>query len=229
MTMTLASPVQAFGRQIRRDLRLAARRWGEVGNPLVFFVIVITLFPLALGAEHALLRRFAPGVLWVAALLAMLLAQESVFRADYEDGSLEQLALSPQPLWILVLAKVAAHWLLTGLPLVLLSPLAAGALYLPGSATLTLMLSLALGTMLLSLLGAIGAALTVGLHRGGVLLAILILPLTLPTLLLGTRATDMAASDLDPQGPLFLLCALLALAASLTPFGTAAALRIHLE
>jgi heme exporter protein B len=227
--MALASPAHAFVLQVRRDLRLAARRWGEAGNPLVFFIIVITLFPLALGAEHALLQRFAPGVLWVAALLAMLLAQESVFRSDYEDGSLEQLALSPQPLSILVLAKVAAHWLLTGVPLVLLAPLAAYALYLPAEATPTLMLGLALGTLLLSLLGAIGAALTVGLHRGGVLLAILILPLAVPTLLLGTQATDMAATGLDPQGPIYWLCALLALAASLAPFGAAAALRIHLE
>jgi len=227
--MTPATPGQAFIALARRDLRLAARRWGEAGNPLVFFVIVITLFPLALGAEHTLLQRFAPGVLWVAALLAMLLAQESVFRADFEDGSLEQLALSPQPLWILVLAKVASHWLLTGIPLVLLSPLAAYALYLPGDAIPTLMLALGLGTLLLSLLGAIGAALTVGLHRGGVLLAILILPLAVPTMLLGTRATDMAATGLDPQGPIYWLCALLALAASLAPFAAAAALRIHLE
>src|SRR6187549_3999872 len=143
--MTPATPGQAFIALARRDLRLAARRWGEAGNPLVFFIIVITLFPLALGAEHALLQRFAPGVLWVAALLAMLLAQESVFRSDFDDGSLEQVALSPQPLWILVLAKVMAHWLLTGVPLVVLSPLAANALYLPGAAIATLMLTLVLG------------------------------------------------------------------------------------
>src|SRR5262245_49280541 len=191
--MTLASPVHAFTLQVRRDLRLAARRWGEAGNPLVFFLIVITLFPLALGPEHELLQRFAPGVLWVAALLAMLLAQESVFRSDFDDGSLEQLALSPHPLWLLVLAKVAAHWLLTGLPLVLLSPVGAEALHLPRDALPTLILALVLGTWLLSLLGAVGAALTVGLHRGGVLLAILMLPLAVPTLVLGTRATDLAA------------------------------------
>jgi heme exporter protein B len=227
--VSAAGPGAAFAAQVLRDLRLAARRWGEIANPLVFFVIVVTLFPLALGAEPALLRRFAPGVLWVAALLAMLLAQESVFRGDFEDGSLEQLALSPQPLWLLVLAKVAAHWLLTGLPLLLLAPVAAEALYLPREALGTLVVALALGTSLLSLLGAIGAALTVGFHRGGVLLAILVLPLALPTLLLGTRATDMAATGLPPAGALYWLGALLALAVSLAPFGAAAALRIHLE
>jgi heme exporter protein B len=224
-----AGPVAAFSAQLLRDLRLAARRWGEFANPLVFFLIVVTLFPLALGAEPALLSRLAPGVLWVAALLAMLLAQESVFRGDYEDGSLEQLALSPQPLWLLVLAKVAAHWLLTGLPLLLLAPIAAEALYLPREALGTLVAALALGTSLLSLLGAIGAALTVGFHRGGVLLAILVLPLAVPVLLLGTRATDMAATGLSPAGALYWLAALLALAVSLAPFGAAAALRIHLE
>jgi heme exporter protein B len=224
-----AGTARAFMFQVGRDLRLAARRWEESGNPLVFFVIVITLFPLALGAEHSLLERFAPGVLWVAALLAMLLAQESVFRSDFDDGSLEQIALSPQPLWLLVLAKVAAHWLLTGLPLVLLAPIAADALYLPRPALPTLILALLLGTWLLSMLGAVGAALTVGLHRGGVLLAILVLPLAVPTLVLGTRATDMAGAGLDPQGPLYWMAALLAMSASLAPFGAAAALRIHLE
>jgi heme exporter protein B len=227
--VTEPSLARAFFTQVHRDLRLAARRWGEVANPLVFFVIVITLFPLALGGERALLERLAPGALWVAALLAMLLAQESVFRADLEDGTLEQLALSPQPLWMLALAKIGAHWMLTGLPLLVLAPLAAAALYLPQEARPALLASLALGTPLLSLLGAIGGALTVGLHRGGVLLAILILPLAVPVLLLGARATEMAASGLDPQGPIYWLGALLALALSLCPFGIAAALRIHLE
>jgi len=219
----------AFGLTLGRELRLAMRRWGEAANPLVFFAVVTVLFPLALSPDQALLSRFAPGVLWVAALLAMLLAQESVFRSDFEDGSLERMALSPQPLWLLVLAKLAAHWVLTGLPLVLLSPVAATALFLPIEAAWTLMASLALGTATLSLLGGVGAALTVGLHRGGVLLAVLVLPLVVPALVFGARATDMAAHGMSASGPLNLLAALFGLSFALAPFAAAAALRIHLD
>lgn len=224
-----AGPAAAFSAQLLRDLRLAARRWGEFANPLVFFLIVVTLFPLALGAEPALLSRLAPGVLWVAALLAMLLAQESVFRGDYEDGSLEQLALSPQPLWLLVLAKVAAHWLLTGLPLLLLAPVAAEALYLPREALGTLVAALALGTSLLSLLGAIGAALTVGVRGAAVLLALLVLPLVTPVLIFGAGAVDAAGAGLGASAHLSLLGAMFALGLFAAPWAAAAALRISLD
>jgi heme exporter protein B len=221
--------LSALGAMIVRETRLTARRPGQVLNPLMFFGVVLVLFPLGLDPGEELLRRLAPAVLWVAALLAMLLSQETLFQADFEDGSLEQIALQPQPLWMLALAKVFAHWLFTGIPLVLVSPLAAVSLFVPGDTIPAMMLSLALGTGVLSLLGAVGAALTVGLHRGGVLLGVLVLPLVVPTLLLGTRAIDMAMAGLAPDGPLLWLAALLALMLTVTPFATAAALRVHLD
>ena len=214
---------------VLRELRLTMRRLGQVLNPLMFFAVVLVLFPLGLDPGEELLRRLAPAVVWVAALLAMLLSQETLFQSDFEDGSLEQMALAPQPLWILALAKVFSHWLFTGVPLVLISPIAAMALFVPGDTIPTMMLALLLGTAVLSLLGAVGAALTVGLHRGGVLLAILVLPLVVPTLLLGTRAIDMAMAGLTAGGPLLWLAALLALMLTVTPFATAAALRVHLD
>ncbi len=213
----------------RRDLLLAFRHWGQVAQPLVFFVIVATLFPLALGPQLAELREIAGGTLWVAALLASLLGVELLFRADHADGTLEQLLLSGQPLPVLVLAKGAAHWTVCGLPLVLLAPLVATSLGAPTSATCTVMLSLALGTGILSALGAIGSALTLGLRRGSLLLGLLVLPLAMPALIFGARAIDLAIHGDSARGPLLLLSAMLVLAVTLAPPAVAAALRISAE
>jgi heme exporter protein B len=195
----------------------------------MFFIMVTTLFPLALNPMPTLLRAIAPGVVWVAALLASLLASESLFRQDVDDGTMEQLVLSPQPLALLLLAKTTAHWLLTGLPLVLVSPLVGYALFLPGEAVPTTMAALAIATPILSLVGGTMAALTVGLRRGGGLLSLLILPIVMPVLIFGARATDLAMSGLSATGPLNLLAALLLLALSLTPIAMAAAMRISLD
>lgn len=219
----------AFYNQVHKDLKLAFRRWGQLINPLVFFLMVTTLFPLAVSPELSVLRDISAGVLWVAALLSSLLALNALFHADVEDGSMEQLVLSPQPLALLLLAKTFAHWLLSGLPLVVISPLAAMGLSLPVEALGTLMLSLLLGTPVLSLIGSIGTALTVGLRRGSALLSLLFLPLAMPILIFGARATDMALTSMDPSGALYLLAAMLALALSLAPFAMAAAIRISLD
>jgi len=213
----------------RRDLLLAVRHWGQVAQPLVFFAMVTTLFPLALGPDLADLRQIAGGILWVAALLASLLGLELLFRADHADGTLEQMLVSGQPLALLALAKGAAHWTVCGLPLVLVSPLVAAGLALPGSAICTLMLSLGLGTGILSALGAIGSALTLGLRRGSLLLSLLVLPLAMPALIFGARAIDMAVHGESARGPLLLLTAMLVLAVTLAPPAVAAALRISAE
>ena len=220
---------QGFRVVLRRDLTLAFRRRAEITNPLVFFVIVVTLFPLGMGPEVNLLERTAPGILWVAALLASLLALDAIFHPDYQDGTLEQLMLSPHPLSLLVLAKVIAHWLVTGVPLLLLAPLLGLLLHLPEESLGILMVSLALGTPTLSLIGAIGVALTVGLRRGGVLLSLLVLPLYIPVLIFGALAVDAAAGGLSPAANLYLLGAVLALSLSLAPLAAAAALRVSLE
>ena len=213
----------------RRDLLLAFRHWGQVAQPLVFFVIVATLFPLALGPELAQLREIAGGTLWVAALLASLLGVELLFRADHADGTLEQMLLCGQPLAMLVLAKVLAHWSVCGLPLVLLSPLVGAGLGTPPAAFGTLMLSLGLGTGILSALGAIGSALTLGLRRGSLLLGLLVLPLAMPALIFGARAIDLAIHGDNARGPLLLLSAMLVLSVTLAPPAVAAALRISAE
>ena len=220
---------RAFWLQIIHDLRLAFRHVSQAANPLMFFVMVTTLFPLALNPLPRLLEAIAPGVVWVAALLASLLASESLFRIDVEDGTMEQLVLSPQPLALLLLAKTTAHWLMTGLPLVLISPLVSYALFLPAEAVPTTMLALVLATPILSLVGAAMAALTVGLRRGGGLLSLLILPIVMPVLIFGARATDLAMTGLEAAGALYLLAALLLMAISLTPFAMAAAMRISLD
>lgn len=216
----------AFAGLLRRDLMLAYRHRGELANPLVFFVMVVTMFPLALGSDSAMLQKLAPGAVWVAALLAAMLSLDSMFRSDFEDGSLEQIVLSPQPLAVLVLAKVLAHWLVTGLPLLLLAPVLGLLLHLPGQATGTLMLSLLLGTPALSLIGAIGVALTVGLRRGGLLLSLLVLPLYVPILIFAASAVGDAAAGLATGAQMNLLGAMLLLSATLAPFAAAAALRI---
>lgn len=220
---------QSFLLQIVRDLRLAFRNLGQLANPLMFFVMVTTLFPLALNPSPQLLEAIAPGVVWVAALLASLLAAEGLFRQDVDDGTMEQLALSPQPLALMLLSKSAAHWLMTGLPLVIVSPVVGYALFLPGEAVPVTMLALLLATPILSLVGGMMAALTVGLRRGGGLLSLLILPIAMPVLIFGARATDLAMTGLESVGALYLLAALLLLAISLSPFAMAAAMRISLD
>ena len=213
----------------RRDLLLAARKPADAATPLVFFAIVVSLFPLGVGPDPAILRTMAPGVLWVAALLATLLSLNRLFTADYADGTLEQLALSPQPLASLVFAKITAHWVTTGLPLLLLSPLLAIQLNLPTEAIGSLLLALLLGTPVLSLLGGIGAALTLGLRGGGVLVSLLVLPLYTPILIFGAGAVSAGATGFDPEAYLSLLGAFLALALGFAPWATAAALRISLD
>ncbi len=213
----------------RRDLLLVWKRPGDLLNPLFFFAMVCTLFPLAVGPSVEQLEFAGPGVLWVAALLAMLLSLNSLFVADYEDGSLEQLLVSAQPLTVLALGKTLAHWLTSGLPLVLLSPLLAITFRLPAETIGVLMATLALGTISLSLLGSVGAALTVGLHRGTALLSLLTLPLAMPVLIFGARTVSLAAAgDVYSMG-IYALAAYAVGALSLAPFATAAALRISNE
>jgi heme exporter protein B len=214
---------------IRRDLLLAWKRPGDVLNPLFFFAMVCTLFPLAVGPSAEQLSISGPGVLWVAALLATLLSLNSLFMSDHEDGSLEQLLVSPLPLAVLALGKTIAHWVITGLPLVLISPLLAISYRLPGDVMGVLMLTLFLGTICLSLLGSIGAALTVGLHRGTALLGLLILPLAMPVLLLGANTVSLAAGNELYATGIWALCAYAVAALSLAPYATAAALRISNE
>ncbi|EPM72298.1 heme exporter protein CcmB [Pseudomonas syringae pv. theae ICMP 3923] len=215
-----------FAALILREARLLARRPAEMINPLVFFALVIALFPLAIGPDTQLLQALSPGLVWVAALLAVLLSLDGLFRGDFEDGSLEQWVLSPHPLALLVLGKVLAHWVFSGLALVLLSPLLALMLGLPAQCLPVLMFSLLLGTPVLSLLGAVGAALTVGLKRGGVLLALLILPLYIPVLILGSAALQAALQGMPATGYLLWLGSLTVLAITLTPFAIAAGLKI---
>ncbi len=225
----LLSPGGAAAQLIRRDLRLALRRPGEWLQPLGFFVIVTVLFPLALDPELSRLRDMAPGVIWVAALLSSLLALELLFREDGQDGSLEQLALSGLSLAWLLLAKTCVHWLLTGLPLVIVAPLLATALGAPVAALPGVLAALFLGSIALSLIGAIGAALTLGLRRGGTLLALIVLPLAVPVLVFGAQATALAIALEPLAGPLYLLGALAVLAATLAPLAAAGAVRISLE
>ncbi|MFN2644389.1 MAG: heme exporter protein CcmB [Burkholderiales bacterium] len=214
---------------VARDLLLAWRRRGDVAVALLFFVIVASLFPLGVGAEPNQLRAIAPGVIWVAALLSSLLSLARLFAADHADGTLEQLLLGAAPLGVIAAAKAAAHWLLSGLPLVLIAPVLALQYDLAGSLYGVLALSLLLGTPILSLIGGIGAALILGLRGGGVLLALLVLPLYVPVLILGAGSVDMAAAGLEPDGQLLVLAALLIVAAAFAPWATAAALRISLE
>jgi heme exporter protein B len=214
---------------IRRDLLVAMRCKTEVLTALFFFVIVTSLFPLGIGPEPALLRKIAPGVLWVAALLATMLGLHRMFAADHADGTLEQMALSPAPLALLVAGKIVSHWLVSGLPLVLMAPILGIQFDLDAGALGVLMLALLLGTPLLSLIGAIGAALTLGVRGGGVLLSLLVLPLYVPALIFGAGAVQAQMAGLDVGGHLSLLAALLALAAFFAPWATTAALRIALE
>ncbi len=212
-----------------RDLRLSYRRRGEIATPAMFFILVTVLFPLGLTPRPELLQSIAPGVLWVAALLAALLGQDSLFKSDYEDGSLEQLVLSSLSLELVALVRVLSHWLVSGLPLLILTPLLALMLDYPMPALGTLLLSLALGTLILSLLGAVGAALTVGLRQSGMLLPVLIMPLAVPVLIFGAQAAAQAAQGEDPAAALYFLAAMLVLGLTLAPFAIAAAIRVSLE
>lgn len=219
----------AFYALLKRDLMLAYRHRNELLNPLFFFILVVTLFPLGTTPEKQLLMTMAPGVIWVAALLASMLSLDSLFRADYEDGTLEQILISPHPIAVLVLAKILAHWLVTGFPMILLAPLLGMFMHLPGEGVVTLMLTLALGTPVLSLVGAIGMALTVGLRRGGMLLSLLVLPLYIPILIFSANAVDANLAGMAIKGQIYFLSAMLVLAMTLAPIATAAALRISLE
>jgi len=214
---------------IRRDLLLVMRRKSEVLTALFFFVVVTSLFPLGIGADAALLRKIAPGVLWVAALLSTLLGLQRMFATDYQDGSLEQLALSPQPMVLLVAGKIIAHWLVCGLPLVLLAPLIGIQFDLDPSSLYVLMGTLILGTPVLSLLGSIGAALTLGVRGGSVLLSLLILPLYIPVLIFGAGAVYANSVGLDISGYFSLLGALLILALAFVPWVSSAAVKIAIE
>lgn len=225
----MTGTAEALLLMLRRELTLSFRRPDQLIQPLVFFLIVTTLFPLGLSLQLSLLRAVAPGVLWVAALLASLLSLDAMFKNDADDGTLEQLALSGQGLYVIVLAKTLAHWLLSGAALVVVSPVVGMALAMPTSAFGTMMWSLGLGTLTLSWLGAIGAGLTVGLKRANVLLSLIVLPLAMPLLIFGAGATDRAVSGISPAGALYLLGALCVLTCTLAPFAAAAALRINLE
>jgi heme exporter protein B len=214
---------------LRREVAVALRQKGDVLTPLVFFVVVASLFPLGIGPEAALLLRMAPGVLWVSALLAAMLSLQRLFASDYADGSLELMALSPTPLGLLVLAKAMAHFLLSGLPLVLMAPLLGLQYGMDGRALAVLMLSLLLGTPTLSLVGSIGAALTLGARGAGVLVSLLILPLYIPVLIFGAGAVEADAAGMGANAHLSILAALLVLSAFFAPLATTAALRISLE
>lgn len=219
----------AFLSVLKRDLLLAFRHRGELANPLLFFLMIVSLYPLGVSPDVELLRTIAPGVIWIAALLAALFSLENLFRSDFNDGALEQMLLSPHPLAFLVLAKVTAHWLVSGLPMLLLAPLLGLLLALPQQALFALLATLALGTPLLSLIGAIGMALIVGLRRGGVLLTLLVLPLYIPVLIFATHAVSAASAGLPIEGQLYFLAALLVLAFTLAPLTISAALRISMS
>ena len=214
---------------IQRDLLLAMRRRSDVLTTLFFFIIVVSLFPLGVGPEMNMLRTMAPGVVWVAALLASMLSLGRMFSSDYLDGTLEQMLLSPQSLSMLVLGKALAHWLVTGVPLVLMSPVLGIQYDLSADALLVLTASLLLGTPVLSLIGAIGAALTLGLRGGGVLVSLLVLPLYIPVLIFGAGAVEASAAGLGASAHLSLLGAFLLASLVLAPWATAVSLRISME
>lgn len=219
----------AFILLLKRDLILAYRRRSELINPLLFFVLVISLFPLGVGSDPILIQKIAPGIVWVSALLASLLSLDSMFRSDFEDGTLEQYVLSAHPVSILVLAKILAHWLITGLPLIIVSPLLGVMLGIPDDAIATLTLTLLIGTPVLSLIGSVGVALTVGLRRGGVLLSLLVLPLYVPVLIFGADAVHTTIAGIPVTAQLSILGAMTMLALTLAPIATAASLKVSLS
>lgn len=219
----------AWSQILKRDLLIAFRRRSEIIHPLIFFVMVISLFPLAIGDDKVLLQKIAPAIIWVTALLATMLSLDNLFRSDFEDGSLEQMTLLKVPLSLLVTAKIMAHWLITGLPLILITPLLAVLLYLPADTTWMLLLTLLLGTPTLSLIGAVGIALTVALRQGGVILSLLILPLYIPVLIFATLALQNTVQGFSAEAQLAMMLAILVLAITLAPFAIAAALKVSLN
>lgn len=229
-TPLTAAPVpslwQGFKTLLRRDLIIAFRQRSDLVNPLFFFIMVIALFPLGIGPEPSTLQKIAPGVIWIAALLSTLLSVDSLFRQDFDDGALELALLSPQPLFVLVLGKVVAHWLVTALPLILVSPVLSVMLFMDAQTVKVTVYSLLLGTPVLSMISAIGAALTVGLRKGGVLIAIIALPLYVPVLIFGTGAVQAASMALSYGGQLATLGTFLVLSLAFAPFAIAAGLRI---
>lgn len=224
-----AGTFQATKAVFSRDMKVAFRQRQDLLNPLLFFVMVVTLFPLGVSPEVSFLQEAGAGILWVAALLSVLLSLDHLFRHDFDDGTLEQLVLQPQPLFLLVLAKTLAHWVVTGLPLVLLTPVLGVMVHLNGNSIAVLCLTLLIGTPVLSLIGAIGAALTLGLRSAGVLLSLLIIPLYIPVLIFGTGAVAAAADGAPVSAYLALMAAFLVLAVTLAPFAAAAALKISLS
>lgn len=224
-----ASLTLAMAATLRREVTIAARRGSEWVNPLVFFVMVCSLFPLSLGPDPRQLAELAPGILWVVALLAAMMATEGLFRSDFDDGTLEQMLLSPLPLYGHVMAKTLAHWLLSGVPLSLLSPLLAVLLQLPAVGVPALMLSLLLGSAVLSFIGAIAAALTVGLRRGGLLMSLLVLPLYIPVLIFGSSAVQSAVEGAAVLPQLAMLGVFLLLAVAFAPLAIAGGLRISCD
>ncbi|MEE1672786.1 heme exporter protein CcmB [Agarivorans aestuarii] len=221
--------MHAFTTVVKRELLAAFRQKSDVLNPLWFILIVITLFPIAVGPEPLLLAKIAPGILWVAALLSSLLSLERLFRDDYADGSLEQMLMSGSSLPLISLAKIVAHWLITGLPILLLSPLLAVLLSLEWQSFQATFYTLVLGTPVLSLIGSVGVALTVGLRKGGVLLSLLVLPLYIPVLIFATSAIEAASLSLPYAGHLAIMGAISLLALTLAPFATAAALKVSIN
>jgi heme exporter protein B len=226
--MRTISGFQAYSAILQRDLLLGLRNQSDLINPLLFFLIVVTLFPLTIGPEQATLQQLAPGIIWVAAVLASVLSLDGIFRSDFEDGSLEQLLLSPQPKLLLIMAKISAHWLLSGAPLVIFVLFSGVLMYLPAEATQTLLITLLLGTPVLSLVGAIAAALTVGLRSSGLLQALLILPLFMPLLIFAVSAVSNVSRGLTVTGEFYFLAALLVMALTLAPFAVLASLKIRM-
>jgi heme exporter protein B len=220
---------KAWRQIFKRDLLIAFRQRSEIIHPLIFFVMVVSLFPLAIGDDKVLLQKIAPAIIWVTALLATMLSLDNLFRSDFEDGSLEQMMLLKTPLSLLVTAKITAHWFITGLPLILITPLLAVLLYVPTEMISMLLLTLLLGTPTLSLIGAVGIALTVGLRQGGVILSLLILPLYIPVLIFATLALQNSAQGFSAEAQLAMMLAILVLAITLSPFAIAAALKVSLN
>ena len=229
MTASRTSTTAAFVATVKRDLLIAYKRKNDMVNPFMFFFIVVTLFPIGISPDPDRLAEIAAGVVWISALLAAMLSMDSLYRADYEDGSLEQLLLSPHPLYFMVLAKNISHWLVSGLPLVLVSPILAYMLNLPAESYRVLFISLLIGTPVLSLLGSIGVALTVGLGSRGLILAVLTLPMSVPVLIAGTLAVQQTLNGASASGHLAIMGAMLFGALALAPLASAAALRISVN
>ncbi|NQV69952.1 MAG: heme exporter protein CcmB [Pseudohongiella sp.] len=219
----------AFIATLKRDLLISFKKKNDVVNPFMFFVIVVSLFPIGISPDSDRLSEIAAGVIWISVLLASMLSMDNLYRSDYEDGSLEQLLLSPHPLFFMVLAKNLSHWLVSGLPVVLISPLLAYMLNLPQAAYFTLICSLLIGTPIMSLVGSIAVALTVGLGSRGLILAVITLPMSVPVLIFGTLSVQASLNNTSPAGYLALMLAMLAVAVSLAPLASATALRISVN